>query len=88
MTRVIRTGDILPTTGLVDYLAAGEIVYPEDRIPCKIGYLEDVTPDGEDILRAAYVFVKGGVTDKGTCYPKTTYNLKSSSLLTVLDEEV
>jgi len=91
MTRAaIRTGSIRPARGIVDYLASGELRSAEDRIPCEIGYYKDKTPDGIEILRAAYVIIKrDGVKNKdGYAYNKETlYNLDYNDII-ACDEEV
>ena len=86
----IRTGEIKPARGIVDYLARGELRRGDERIPCDIGYYEEEDPDGNDILRAAYVFIKrDGVTESGNHYLKETlYLLDNRNDIIAYDEEV
>lgn len=85
----IRTGEIKATRGIVDYMARGELRRGDERIPCDIGYYEEEDPDGNDILRAAYVFIKrDGVTESGNHYHKETlYLLDNRNDIIAYDEE-
>lgn len=87
--RAIRTGEIKPIIGIVDFVAKGYISKDGDRIPCEIGYNEDITPDGDTILRAEYVFIKrDGITERGNHYYKSTIDLNNNwSNCIALDEE-
>jgi hypothetical protein len=86
----IRTGEIKAARGIVDYLARGELRRGDDRIPGEIGYYEEEDPDGNDILRAAYIFIKrDGVTESGNHYYKETlYLLDNGNDIIAYDEEV
>lgn len=90
MRAAIRTGEIKTLSkGLVDYIAKGELRSEDTSIPCEIGYIKDKTPDGNKILRAAYVFIKrDGVNNKdGYAYNKETlYNLDYNDII-ACDEE-
>lgn len=88
MLTVKRIGEIEPSSGLVDYIVEGAIYYPEYYISCRIGYFEDISPDGELVLRATYLFIEDQVTSEGYHHYKETISLEYDNNYLVLDEEV
>ena len=85
--KAIRTEELRPVNGLVDYEARGYLKTAEDKIPCRIGYIEATDIDGDIYLKACYVFTDGGVTDNGTHYSKETFNLLDTCFIEADDEE-
>ena len=92
--RVIRTGSLTRVNkGLVDYVAPGEIEhslktasgYKVDKIPCKIGYIEETDPDdGEEVLQARKVFIDhNGITAFGFHYYKATLEIDDGNIIAV-----
>lgn len=89
MTRVIRTGDLEPAIGLVDYIAVGLMQYEDgERCLCTIGYIEDETPDNETVARAEYLFINDVITENGSHFCKETIKLADACGYIVNDEDL
>lgn len=72
MFKVRRTSQMEPHTGLVDYLAYGEIMRNGEWIPCRIGYNEIMIAEDAFDYDAMYVFINDGITASGNHYNKET----------------
>jgi len=68
---VHRTGEIMPHTGLVDYIADGKCKMGSEWIPCRIGYLE-YECDGKCECNPEFVFIPDGITPNGFHYERQT----------------
>lgn len=65
------TGELTKVNhGLVDYIADGEIIMDDDRIPCEVGYTDFGNGPEE-----TYIFLHTGVTEKGNCYYEETIKI-------------